>query len=69
LYRQTTTTNAASRKAKAAGSKRETFDLYDSLLFIGKPVACHDRQSSTAGSSAYYLTDDWDIEAPQGWDQ
>src|SRR5215469_14279371 len=24
-------------KAKAAGSKRETFDLYDSLLFIGKP--------------------------------
>ena len=37
MYRQTTTTNAASRKAKAAGSKRETFDLYDSLLFIGKP--------------------------------
>ena len=28
---------AASPKAKAAGSKRETFDLYDSLLFIGKP--------------------------------
>ena len=28
---------AGSPKAKAAGSKRETFDLYDSLLFIGKP--------------------------------
>src|SRR5215469_3678127 len=28
---------AASQKAKAGGSKRETFDLYDSLLFIGKP--------------------------------
>ena len=28
---------ARSPKAKAAGSKRETFDLYDSLLFIGKP--------------------------------
>jgi len=28
---------AGSLKAKAAGSKRETFDLYDSLLFIGKP--------------------------------
>jgi hypothetical protein len=29
--------SAASSKAKAAGSKRETFELYDSLLFIGKP--------------------------------
>jgi hypothetical protein len=29
--------SAASPKAKAGGSKRETFDLYDSLLFIGKP--------------------------------
>jgi hypothetical protein len=28
---------AASPKAKAAGSRRETFDLYDSLLFVGKP--------------------------------
>ena len=28
---------AASPKAKGAASKRETFDLYDSLLFIGKP--------------------------------
>src|SRR6516225_1192933 len=28
---------AGSPKAKAAGSKRETLDLYDSLLFIGKP--------------------------------
>ena len=28
---------AGSPKAKAAGSKRETFDLYDSLLFISKP--------------------------------
>jgi hypothetical protein len=28
---------AASSKAKAAPPKRETFDLYDSLLFIGKP--------------------------------
>jgi hypothetical protein len=28
---------AASPRAKAARSKRETFDLYDSLLFIGKP--------------------------------
>src|SRR5215467_3517950 len=28
---------AASQKAKAGGSKRETFDLYDSLLFISKP--------------------------------
>src|SRR5271169_561708 len=28
---------AASPKAKAAASKRETFDLYDALLFIGKP--------------------------------
>jgi len=28
---------AASPKAKAAGSKRAAFDLYDSLLFIGKP--------------------------------
>src|SRR5215470_7035707 len=28
---------AASPKARAAGSKRETFDLYDSLLFISKP--------------------------------
>jgi hypothetical protein len=28
---------AASPEAKAAESKRETFDLYDSLLFIGKP--------------------------------
>ncbi|MGB6754825.1 MAG: hypothetical protein WBE71_20240 [Xanthobacteraceae bacterium] len=29
--------SAALPKAEAAGSKRETFDLYDSLLFIGKP--------------------------------
>src|SRR6516164_5182396 len=28
---------AGSPKAKAAGSKDETMDLYDSLLFIGKP--------------------------------
>jgi hypothetical protein len=28
---------AGSPKAKAAGSKRETIDLYDSLLFISKP--------------------------------
>jgi hypothetical protein len=28
---------AGSPKAKAAGSKHETMDLYDSLLFIGKP--------------------------------
>jgi hypothetical protein len=33
---------AASPKAKAGGSKRETFDLYDSLLFIGKPdLSCY----------------------------
>jgi hypothetical protein len=29
--------SAASPKAKAAGSERDTFDLYDSLLFIRKP--------------------------------
>jgi hypothetical protein len=29
--------STASPKARAAGSKREAFDLYDSLLFIGKP--------------------------------
>ena len=28
---------AASLKATAGESKRETFDLYDSLLFVGKP--------------------------------
>src|SRR5215469_3303582 len=32
---------AASPKAKTAGSKRETFDLYDSLLFVGKPDLSH----------------------------